>query len=71
MTSPILASTSTPNPQAPEKGLFLENIMLDEVSCGDCGEHICWMIYTGPTGSFFCDVCAEKYEDEEKESENT
>jgi hypothetical protein len=45
--------------------------MLDKVSCGDCGEHIGWMIYTGPTGSFFCDVCAEKYEDEEKESENT
>lgn len=68
MTSPILVSTSTPNPQAPEKGLFLENIMLDEVSCG---EHIGWMIYAGPTGSFFCDVWAEKYEDEEKESENT
>jgi ribosomal protein S27E len=45
--------------------------MLDKVSCGDCGEHIGWMIYTSPTGSFFCDVCAEKYEDEEKESENT
>lgn len=47
---------------------------LDEVKCWRCGEHICWMTYSGPTGLHFCDSCAEnerEYDDNESEDIDT
>lgn len=40
---------------------------LEDVRCFECGCHICWMTYSGPTGLHYCDPCAEEqdYEDYE------
>jgi len=32
---------------------------MTEVCCRDCNRHLGWMIYSGPTGSFYCDECKE------------
>ncbi len=37
---------------------------MDEVVCFECGEHICWMIYSGPTGGHYCDDCVDKVTEE-------
>lgn len=36
---------------------------MDEVNCAECGDHICWVYYSGPTGGHYCDACAAELED--------
>lgn len=42
---------------------------MDEVFCSGCNKHMGWKIYTGPSGSFFCDDCKEEEDRLEREDE--
>ena len=39
---------------------------MNEVCCSRCNVHLGWMIYCGPTGSFYCDDCKEESDREDE-----
>lgn len=41
----------------------------EELNCNECGQHLGYLIYTGPIGLCICDDCKEKEEQMEKEDE--
>ena len=37
----------------------------DEVRCGNCGYHVCYMVDCGPRGTIICDSCYESEDSDE------